>query len=137
MEDEGEHKIHFILINHISQNLWNCRRMTKEVLVIHQVEFKITLLSTSDMETSQDLLKEISENQLEGQFILFLLRGLLTHLRRVEEKIFVFADVLTYNDYFKISRLLRNLKEYIRYILRTAVIYKPSRAILGVHGTHV
>ena len=111
--------------------------MTKEVLVIHQVEIKITLLSTSDMETSQDLLKEISENQLEGQFILFLLKGLLTHLRKVEEKIFVFADVLTYSDYLKISRLLRNLKEYIRYILRTAVIYKPSRAILGVHGTHV
>ena len=83
------------------------------------------------MEGKLNLFSEISHNQIEGEYILFSLKGLLNHLTKVEEKIFHFCDVLTYDDFLKISKALKTLRNFLKIVLNSAKVYKKPRAIRG------
>ena len=83
------------------------------------------------MEGKLNLFSQISHNPIEGEYILFSLRGLLNHLTKVEEKIFHFCDVLTYDDFLKISKALKTLRNFLKIVLNSAKVYKKPRAIKG------
>ena len=80
------------------------------------------------------LYQEVSYSNIEGEFILLTLKGLLRHLEKVEAKIFYFGGILSYSDYSRITQALRTLKTFLKFVLTFAKIDKhPS----GVRGTFV
>ena len=83
------------------------------------------------MEGKLELFHEIASCEHEGQYILLSLKGLLHHLCRVEEKIYFFQDILSHDDFTKISRALKTLKHFLKFVLNFATIYKRPRAIKG------
>ena len=88
------------------------------------------------MEGKKDLYFEIAKNNLEPEFILLSFKGLLKHLEQVESKIFFFSEILTYDDFSRITDALKFLKRILKFILTFAVINKRER-FQGVKGTFV
>ena len=82
------------------------------------------------MEGKLNLFSEISHNQIEGEYILFSLKGLLNHLTKVEEKIFHFCDVLTYDDFLKISKALKTFRNFLKIVLSSARSIKTVPSVV-------
>ena len=88
------------------------------------------------MEGKTDLYLEIRRNNLEPEYILLSIKGLLKHLMQVESKIYVFFEILSYDDFQKITHILKTLKRFLKYILDYSTVYK--RPILrALKGTYV
>ena len=80
------------------------------------------------------LYQEVSYSNIEGEFILLTLKGLLKHLEKVEAKIFYFGGILSYSDYCRITQALRTLKTFLKFVLTFGKIHKHPR---GIRGTFV
>ena len=88
------------------------------------------------MNGKEHLLFEITNNNLEGEYILFSLKGFLQHLEKVEAKIFFFSDIFSKNDFDKVFEVLKFLKRFLKYILQNATIHKRP-LIQALKGTYV
>ena len=76
------------------------------------------------MNGKEYLFFEITNNNLEGEYILFSLKGFLKHLEKIESKIFYFSDIFSSDDFDRMSEVLRFLKRFLRFILKNATIHK-------------
>ena len=63
------------------------------------------------MNGKENLFFEITNNNLEGEYILFSLRGFLQHLEKVEAKIFSFRTFLVKKILIKFSTYSNFLKD--------------------------
>ena len=82
------------------------------------------------MEGQTNLISEIMKDDIEAEYILFLLKGLLTHLKKVEERIFFFSEIFNTRDLNKLKEALGTLNHFLTFVLKGATIRKGE-------GTHV
>ena len=54
------------------------------------------------MQGKRELHCEITNNNLEAEYILFSIKGLVKHLEQVECKVYIFADIMSYDDYRRV-----------------------------------
>ena len=88
------------------------------------------------MNGKEYLFFEITNNNLEGEYILFSLKGFLKHLEKIESKIFYFSDIFSCDDFDRMSEVLRFLKRFLRFILKNATIHKRP-LLKALKGTYV
>ena len=88
------------------------------------------------MNGKENLFFEITNNNLEGEYILFSLRGFLQHLEKVEANISFFSDIFSKEDFDKVFDVFKFLKRFLRYILNNATIQKRP-LLRALKGTYV
>ena len=88
------------------------------------------------MNGKENLFFEITTNNLEGEYILFSLRGFLQHLEKVEANIFSISDIFSKDDFDKVFGVFKFLKRFLRFILKNATIHKRP-LLKALKGTYV
>ena len=88
------------------------------------------------MNGKENLFFEITNNNLEGEYILFSLRGFLQLLEKVEAKIFFLFRHFSREDFDKVFDVFKFLKRFLRYILNNATIHKRP-LLRALKGTYV
>ena len=87
------------------------------------------------MQGKQELYCEITNNNLEAEYVLFSIKGLVKHLEQVECKIYIFADIMSYDDYRRLTDAIKNMKQFLKFILNFATINKRTnpKALTGTY----
>ena len=76
------------------------------------------------MASQEKFLAEVINYDLEAEYMLFLLRGLLSHIKKVEGKIELFSEIFSKKDLEKITKAIGSLDEFLTFVLRGAHVHK-------------
>ena len=76
------------------------------------------------MASQERLLAEVINYDLEAEYMLFLLRGLLSHIKKVEEKIEFFNEIFSKKDLEKITDAIGALDQFLTFVLKGTKVQK-------------
>ena len=85
------------------------------------------------MDSSDRYISEIIQSEIEGEFLLYILKGLLTHVERVQVKVRFFSDIFTPQDLENLEEALCGIHTYLSTILKGARIYKGTKVIKSTY----